>query len=413
MKTHDAYAAFRISAYRRYFSGNLIFILGLQMQKVAVGWEIYERTGSALSLGLVGLVQFLPQLAFVAVAGHITDVYNRKHVLMASVGLSAVAAAILAVNAATEGPILLVYSCLFLSGAARAFWMPSRSAFLPRIVPLSIFSNAVSWNTSGFEIASFAGPALGGFIIGYAGGVTSVYALNAFVVLCFMVLISRIAYKHERPAHSALTLQSLSAGARYIWKTKVVLSVMMLDMFGVLLGGATALMPIFATDILQVGAQGLGWLMAAPSVGAFSSALIQAHRGPLRRAGRTILVAVTCFGAATMIFGVSRHFPLSLAMLFALGVCDNISVVVRSTLIQTATPDDMRGRVSALNGLFVGTSNELGAFESGAVADLVGPVLSVVIGGAGTIVVALITAWLSPALRRYGPLGGHESARGS
>jgi MFS family permease len=413
MKTHDAYAAFRISAYRRYFSGNLIFILGLQMQKVAVGWEIYERTGSALNLGLVGLVQFIPQLAFVAVAGHITDVYNRKHVLMASVGLSAVAAAILAVNAAIEGPILLLYSCLFVSGAARAFWMPSRSAFLPRIVPLSIFSNAVSWNTSGFEIASFTGPAVGGFIIGYAGGVTSVYVLNALVIVGFMILISRIPYKHERPARSALTLQSLSAGARYIWNTKVVLSVMMLDMFGVLLGGATALMPIFARDILQVGARGLGWLMAAPSVGAFTSALIQAHRGPLRRAGRTILVAVACFGAATILFGVSRYFPLSLAMLFVLGVCDNISVVVRSTLIQTATPDDMRGRVSALNGLFVGTSNELGAFESGAVADLLGPVLSVVIGGAGTIVVALVTAWLSPALRRYGPLGGHESARGS
>ena len=288
MKTHDAYAAFRISAYRRYFSGNLVFILGLQMQKVAVGWEIYERTGSALNLGLVGLVQFIPQLAFVAVAGHITDVYNRKHVLMASVGLSAVAAAILAVNAATEGPILLLYSCLFLSGAARAFWMPSRSAFLPRIVPLSIFSNAVSWNTSGFEIASFTGPAVGGFIIGYAGGVTSVYVLNAFVIVGFMILISRIPYKHERPARSALTLQSLSAGARYIWNTKVVLSVMMLDMFGVLLGGATALMPIFARDILQVGARGLGWLMAAPSVGAFTSALIQAHRGPLQRAGRAV-----------------------------------------------------------------------------------------------------------------------------
>lgn len=406
LKTHDAYAAFRIPAYRRYFSGNVLFILGLQMQKVAVGWEIYERTGSALNLGFVGLVQFIPQLAFVAVAGHITDVYNRKHVLMASVGLNAVAATVLAVNAWTHGPILLLYACLFLTGTARAFWMPARSAFLPRIVPLSIFSNAVSWHSSGFEIASFTGPALGGFIIGYAGGVTSVYALNAAVIVCFIVLISQISYKHQRPLHGALTLHSLSAGAGFIWRTKVVLSVMMLDMFGVLLGGATALMPIYAKDILHVGARGLGWLLAAPSVGAFTSALTQAHRGPLQRAGRTILVAVTCFGIATILFGISRYFPLSLAMLFALGVCDNVSVVVRSTLIQTATPDDMRGRVSALNGLFVGTSNELGAFESGAVANLVGPVLSVVIGGAGTIAVALVTAWLSPDLRKYGRLGG-------
>ena len=406
--THDAYAAFRIPAYRRYFTGNLIFILGLQMLNVAVGWEMYERTGSALELGLVGLVQFIPQLALVAVAGHITDVYNRKHVLMAAISLTAAAALVLALNAALKGPIFVMYACLFATGTARAFWMPARSALLPRIVPLSIFSNAVSWNTSGFEISSFIGPAIGGFLIYYAG-VTAVYAVNAALITCFALLLSRIAYRHEPPAQSALTLGSLLAGARFIWKTKVVLSVMCLDMFAVLLGGATALMPIYAKDILHVGANGLGWLLAAPSAGAFTSALIQAHRGPLRRAGRTILLAVACFGAATVFFGLSTFFPLSLAMLFALGVCDNISVVVRSTLVQISTPDDMRGRVSALNGLFIGTSNELGAFESGAVANLLGPVASVVLGGVGTIAVAGITAWLSPSLRRYGRLGGHSS----
>jgi len=406
--THDAYAAFRIPAYRRYFTGNLIFILGLQMLNVAVGWEMYERTGSALELGLVGLVQFIPQLALVAVAGHITDVYNRKHVLMAAISLTAAAALVLALNAALKGPIFVMYACLFATGTARAFWMPARSALLPRIVPLSIFSNAVSWNTSGFEISSFIGPAIGGFLIYYAG-VTAVYAVNAALITCFALLLSRIAYRHEPPAQSALTLGSLLAGARFIWKTKVVLSVMCLDMFAVLLGGATALMPIYAKDILHVGANGLGWLLAAPSAGAFTSALIQAHRGPLRRAGRTILLAVACFGAATVFFGLSTFFPLSLAMLFALGVCDNISVVVRSTLVQISTPDDMRGRVSALNGLFIGTSNQLGAFESGAVANLLGPVTSVVLGGVGTIAVAGITAWLSPSLRRYGRLGGHPS----
>jgi len=403
---HDAYAAFRIPAYRRYFSGNLVFILGLQMLKVAVGWEMYERTGSALNLGLVGLVQFLPQLLLVGVAGHITDIHNRKHVLMAAVSLSATAALVLGINAAVKGPIFIMYACLFAAGTARAFWMPARSALLPRIVPLSIFSNAVSWNTSGFEISSFVGPAIGGFLIYYVG-VTAVYVFNAVLMVSFVLLLLRISYTHEPPARSALTLSSLLAGVRFIWKTKVVLSVMCLDMFGVLLGGATALMPIYAKDILHVGANGLGWLLAAPSAGAFSSALIQAHRGPLRRAGRTILLAVTCFGAATIVFGISTFFPLSLAMLFALGVCDNISVVVRSTLVQITTPDDMRGRVSALNSLFIGTSNELGAFESGAVANLVGPVASVVLGGIGTIVVAGITAWLSPSLRQYGRLGGH------
>jgi len=404
-ESHDAYAAFRIPAYRRYFIGNLVFILGLQMLKVAVGWEMYERTGSALNLGYVGLVQFLPQVALVAIAGHVTDAYNRKHILMAAVTLTAVAAAVLAINAALGGPLFVMYLCLFAAGTARAFWMPARSAFLPRIIPLSIFPNAVSWNTSGFEISSFIGPALGGLVIGYVGGVTVVYSINAVIIACFVFLLARISYKHEPQERKALTFRSLSAGLRFIGKTKVVLSVMMLDMFGVLLGGATALMPIFAKDILQVGARGLGWLLAAPSVGAFTSALIQAHTGPLRKAGRTILLAVTCYGAATIVFGLSSFFPLSLIALFVIGACDNISVVVRSTLVQTSTPDEMRGRVSALNGLFIGTSNELGAFESGAVANLLGPVASVVIGGVGTIAVATVTAWLSPSLRRYGRLG--------
>jgi MFS family permease len=405
---HDAYAAFRIPAYRHYFSGNLFFILGIQMLKLAVGWEIYERTGSALSLGFVGLVQFIPQLALVGIAGHITDSYNRKHVLMAAVSMTAAAAAVLALNAALNGPIFLMYACLFAAGTARAFWMPARSALLPRIVPLSIFSNAVSWNSSGFEITTFIGPAVGGFLIDYVG-VTVVYVVNGVLITCFVLLLSRISYKHEPPAQSALSLGSLLAGVRFIWKTKVLMSVMCLDMFGVLLGGATALMPIYAKDILHVGANGLGWLLAASSAGAFTSSLIQAHRGPLRRAGRTILLAVSLFGAATIVFGISKSFPLSLAMLFVLGVCDNISVVVRATLVQIATPDDMRGRVSALNGLFIGTSNELGAFESGAVASLFGPVASVVLGGIGTIAVAGITAWLSPSLRQYGRLGDPHS----
>jgi MFS family permease len=329
---------------------------------------------------------------------------------MGAVLLSAVAAIVLAVNAAMNGPILVIYACLLAAGTARAFWMPARSAFLPRIVPMSIFSNAVSWNTSGFEVASFIGPAIGGFLIGYAGGVMTVYTIDAIVMTAFVLLVSRIPYKHEAQPRGPLTLESLLAGAHFVWKTKTVLAVMMLDMFGVMLGGATALMPIYAKDILHVGASGLGWLLGAPSAGAITAAVTQAHRGPLQRAGRTILVAVTCFGAATIVFGISRSFLLSLAMLFVLGVCDNISVVVRSTLIQTSTPDEMRGRVSALNGLFIGTSNELGAFESGFVANLFGPVFSVVFGGAGTIVVAAITAWLSPGLRKYGRLGEREAS---
>ena len=229
-------------------------------------------------------------------------------------------------------------------------------------------------------------------------------AINAIGQVSFVALLAGLQYKYQQAPRQPLTLHSFSAGFQFVWKSKVVLSAMALDMFGVLLGGATAMMPIYAKDILKVGPRGLGWLMTAPSIGAFSMALFQAHRGPLRKAGRTLLFAVAGFGAVTIIFGISRNFWLSMAMLYLLGMCDNISVVVRSTLVQVLTPDYMRGRVSALNSLFIGTSNELGAFESGFVANFFGPVASVVSGGIGTLLIVLAMAWRSPELRRYGRL---------
>jgi MFS family permease len=405
MKQHDAYAVFRIPAYRRYFAGNMILILGWQMQKVAIGWEIYERTHSALYLGYAGLVQFAPQVLFMLFAGHVTDSFNRKLVFMAALAFNATAAIGLALNSTHNGSILFLYACLFLYGTSRSFIMPSRAAFLPGIVPLEIFSTAVSWNSSGFEISSMVGPAIGGLLIGKFQSPALVYAINAIGQLTFVLLLAGIPYKYLRGERQPLTLQSLSAGFRFVWKAKVILSAMTLDMFGVLLGGATAMMPIYAKDILRVGASGLGWLMSAPSVGAFSMALFQAHRGPLQKAGRTLLLAVTGFGIVTIVFGISQTFWLSMLMLFFLGSCDNISVVIRSTLVQVLTPDTMRGRVSALNSLFIGTSNELGAFESGFVANFFGPVISVVSGGIGTLLIVLGMTWLSPELRRYGRLG--------
>lgn len=282
--------------------------------------------------------------------------------------------------------------------------MPARAAFLPRIIPLPIFSNAVSWNSTGFELASMTGPAVGGLLIGFFRSATLVYVITALGAITFVIMLGNIPYKHESQERPPITLHALSVGFRFIWKSKAVLASMLLDMFGVLLGGATAMMPIYAKDILQVGPRGLGWLMAAPSIGACTMALLQAHRGPLRRAGRTLLFAVAGFGTVTIVFGISRTFWLSMAMLCLLGSCDNISVVVRSTLIQMLTPDDMRGRVSALNGLFIGTSNELGAFESGLVAGFLGPVVSVVSGGIGTLLVVAAIAWLFPQLRSYGRL---------
>jgi MFS family permease len=404
MKQHDPYAVWRLPAFRRYFTGNMTLILGWQMQKVAIGWEIYERTHSAMALGYAGLAQFVPQVLFMLVAGHVTDRHNRKHVLMAALAANALAAAGLALNAAAGGSIYVLYACLFAYGTARAFIMPSRAAFLPGIVPMDIFSTAVSWNSSGFEIASMAGPAIGGLLIGLFQSPTLVYTINAVGQVVFVTLLLGIAYKSSTGTRQPLTVQSFSAGFHFVWNQKVVLSAMALDMFGVLLGGATAMMPIYAKDILQVGPRGLGWLMTAPSIGAFSMALLQAHRGPLRKAGRTLLFAVAGFGAVTIIFGISRNFWLSMLMLCLLGSCDNISVVVRSTLVQILTPDDMRGRVSALNSLFIGTSNELGAFESGLVAHYFGPVVSVVSGGIGTLMIVLGMAWFSPELRRYGRL---------
>ena len=404
MKQHDAYAVWRLPAFRRYFTGNMILILGWQMQKVAIGWEIYERTHSAMALGYAGLAQFFPQVLFMLFAGHVTDIHNRKHVLMSALTCNAMAAIGLALNAALGGSIYVLYACLFAYGSSRAFIMPSRAAFLPGIIPLDIFSTAVSWNSSGFEISSMVGPAIGGLLIGFFQSPTLVYTINAVGQVMFVTLLAGITYKHSRGQREPLALKSFSAGYRFVRRQKVVLSAMALDMFGVLLGGATAMMPIYAKDILKVGPRGLGWLMTAPSIGAFSMALLQAHRGPLRRAGRTLLVAVAGFGTVTVVFGISRNFWLSMAMLCLLGSCDNISVVVRSTLVQVLTPDNMRGRVSALNSLFIGTSNELGAFESGLVANFFGPIVSVVSGGIGTLLVVLGMAWLSPELRRYGRL---------
>jgi MFS family permease len=323
---------------------------------------------------------------------------------MFAIGGNALAALVLALNSATSGSIIVLYGCLFALGTARAFTMPARGAFLPQIVPLEIFSNAASWNSSLFEIATMAGPAVGGLLIGMFRSATLNYAIAAMGAVTFFLLTGAIRYQHRSHNRPALTLDSVSAGFRYVWGKQVILSAIILDMFGVLLGGATALMPIYAKDILHVGPRGLGWLLAAPSIGAVSMALAQAHRGPARKAGRTLLFAVAGFGVVTVVFGISKSFWLSMLMLCVLGACDNVSVVIRNTLVQLLTPDEMRGRVSALNALFIGTSNELGAFESGVVAGFFGPIFSVVAGGIGTILVVLTVAGLFPQLRSFGRL---------
>lgn len=404
----DAYGALRLRDYRLFLVGHIVSVLGVQMQTVAVGWQLYEQTRSAWALGFVGLAQFSPMLCFALLAGQVADRYDRRKVLMGATLLAVAAAFGLALSAA-RGNVVLIYACLFLSGTARAFQGPARSALVPQLVPRALFTNAVSWNVSAFELASLTGPALGGWLIALLHGAQWVYVIGGLgSIWCFAFLAaltnkSYVAVGTETQRTSN-TWQSLLAGFDYLWSTKALFAAISLDMFAVLLGGAVALLPVYAKDILRVGPTGLGWMQAMPSFGAITMALLTAHLPPLRKAGRTLLWAVAGFGAATIVFGLSRNYWLSLTMLFLMGALDNISVVVRHVLVQMLTPDEMRGRVSAVNGMFINASNELGRFESGALAALTTPVISVVVGGIGTVLVVLATTLLSPALRQYGSL---------
>lgn len=402
---HDAYAALRLRDFRLFLIGSVAATIGMQMQTVAVGWEIYERTHSALALGWVGLVQVLPVIFLSLAAGHVADHHDRRGVMMLAEAVIALGSIGLACVSVWHGDIRLMYALLLVGGVSRAFLQPAKASFLPHIVPREHFSNAVTWNSGGFQLASVIGPALGGSLIGLCKSAAIVYVVDAAATFTFFVLLTLIARRPVAAATGGVTLRSLVAGVGFLRRSPVVLAAITLDMFAVLLGGATALLPIYAKDILCVGATGLGWMRASPAIGALLMAFILAHRPPLRKAGRALLWAVAGFGAATIVFGFSRSFWLSLIMLFLTGALDNISVVVRHTLVQLLTPDEMRGRVSAINSMFIGASNELGGFESGLVAALSTPTISVVAGGIGTLVVVAAVALMWPPMRRYGRLG--------
>jgi MFS family permease len=409
--THDPYAALRITEFRLYMQAAMFLTIGGQMQSVAVGWELYERTRSPMALGLIGLVQIVPVLLLALPAGHAADRYSRKHLLILSQGLMALSAAGLAVLSATRGAVPLIYGCLLLAGIAQAISRPARWSFLPQLVPGELLANAVTWNTSAWQTASVAGPALGGMFIALTRGAREVYLFTLACCAAVAVLVGAIRTRPAPRGVERVSFRSLLAGFDFVCRTELILAALTLDLFAVLLGGATALLPIFARDILQVGPTGLGWLRAAPSIGAVLMGLTLAHRPPLRRAGPTLLGAVAGFGAATIVFGLSRDFSLSFVMLLLTGALDNISVVVRGTLVQALTPDAMRGRVSAVNSIFIGSSNELGGFESGVTAQLFGPVVSVVAGGIGTILVVLAVALRWPRVRRLGALSEATAAQ--
>jgi len=374
------------------------------MLTVGVGWELYERTHSALALGLVGLTNIVPMFLFTLPAGHLADHLNRKRIIVAMTGLMMIASLGLTLASALQAPTAWIYACLFVAASARTFVWPASSSFLPQLVSRRIFPRAVAWSTGSFQLSSVAGPAAGGAVIALTHHAASVYAVNAFAALICLLLVSLVHYHRAATKWEPMTLASLIAGFRFVFATRVIFGVITLDLFAVLLGGAAALLPVYAKDILRVGPSGLGLLQSALPVGSLVSALVLAHRPPLEKAGRALLWSVAVFGLATVGFGLSRAFALSFLMLFICGLADNVSVVIRHTVVQLLTPDEKRGRVSAVNSLFIGTSNELGGFESGLVAHWLGPVFSVVSGGIGTILVVLLVAAIWPEIRRYGRL---------
>jgi MFS family permease len=396
---HDPYAALRSRDFRLLLIGRFITSFGNEMLSFAIGWELWLRTRSAFALGMVGLVQVIPVILLSLPGGHVADRYNRRRIIVITQAVFALGSVGLALLSYFQGPLVLIYLCLLGFGIARAFNDPASSTLIPETVPSELFASAATWNSSTWQTAAITGPAVAGLIAGFLNNVTIIYVFDAVATLVFIVLITMIQGKQLPLSEKSDTMESLKEGFRFMRDTKVILAAITLDMFAVLFGGAVALLPIYATDVLKVGPQGLGIMRAAPSIGALTMAFMLTHLPPFKQAGKTLLWAVAGFGVATIVFGLSKFFWLSVSMLALLGALDNISVVIRSTLLLTRTPNEMRGRVSSVNSIFISISNELGAFESGMVAALVGPLLTVVGGGIGTLIVVLIVARVWPEMR--------------
>ena len=412
----DAYAVLRNRDLRIYLTGRLIALIGQQMFAMALGWELYDRTGSALALGFVGLTQVIPMIVCTLPAGHFADLYNRKRIIVLMTMILAIVNLALAGISAARAPVLLIYLCLIVTGTAKTFLWAASASFLPQLVERKDLSRAVTWSSTTFQIGSITGPAVGGIVLHFTHHAGWIYALNALSAVICSLLVNRVRLHQVAIIAEKFSLKTLLTGFSFVFTNRIILGIITLDMFAVLLGGATALLPVYAKEILHVGPYGLGLLQAALPIGAIGCAFVLAHRPPLQKAGHSLLWAVAVFGLATIAFGYSRWFWFSFLMLVVCGSADNVSVVVRHTLVQLLTPNEKRGRVSAVNNLFIGTSNELGEVESGTVAHWFGPVvghtiasgamISVVSGGVGTIVVVLVVAWLWPEIRKYGRLDG-------
>lgn len=397
---HAGLAAFRHVDFLLYQVERFSIVAALEMQSVAVGWQVYEITRRPLDLGYVGLAQFLPNVFLFLLAGHAADRFDRKKVLLiCNLAFAACSALLIEIAHAGIRDVRTIYGVLVLLGVARAFNSPAGRALLPALVPIEVFPNAVAWNSTAYQTAAILGPAIGGLLYALFGGPAGVYATSVVACLIATLALARV---HVRPVErekEEVSMRTVLAGLHYIWTHKIILGSISLDLFAVLLGGAVALLPVYAREILHTGPWGLGLLRAAPGTGAALMAILLAYKPLRKRVGKVMLFCVAGFGVFTIVFGVSHSLVLSLISLLLVGACDMVSVVIRGTLVQIATPDSVRGRVNAVDMIFIGASNELGEFESGVTAHWFGAVAAVILGGVGTLVVVGLWAWMFPELR--------------
>jgi MFS family permease len=404
---HDPYASLRNSNFRRLIASYFAATVAREAQIVVVGWQAFEMTRDPLTLGMVGLAEALPLIAASLYAGHVADRAARRTIALAgtfAMFLSAIALLIFTTTGMiAHGRVWPIYLVIFLSGIARSFTRPAVTALSAEVIERELYPNAVAWRSSSWQLAAVLGPAAGGLIYGF-GGATAAYTCVSILMAASLAAIWMITHRTAPalPAEAMAEMpigESVRLGLRFLMEQPVILAAMSLDLFSVLFGGATALLPVFAR-LLHTGPQGLGVLRAAPAIGSLVTGMIVTHRPPMKRAGAALFASVALFGVTMILFAISRNFMLSFALLTISGMADNVSVIIRSTLIQTMTPDHLLGRVSAVNQIFIGSSNEIGAFESGVAARLMGVVPSVIFGGTMTLIVVAVTMWWSPALRK-------------
>jgi len=407
-KIQEAFAVLGLPGFRFFLLYRFFITCATLMQSVVIGWHLYSLTHNVMVLGFVGLTEVIPQVSIALIAGHFVDRWDRKKIILYASSLLLLGSALLVVYClpAVDGyrrfGVLPVFVTVFFTGLTRGILLPAHTALLGQIVPRMLYANASTWNSANWQVAAVTGPAIGGLLYGLLGIVPAYGAVFLFYLMAWLMIAGIVSPGPPMPdeQQGEAMMESIRQGIRFVWNNPVLLGAMTLDMFGVLFGGAVAMLPAFASDVLHTGPQGLGWLRAAPAIGAILMSVVLAFFPPVRKTGFLLLICVAGFGLSMIAFALSRHYALSFFCLLMSGVFDNVSVVIRGTLVQLFTPDAMKGRVAAVNSIFIGSSNELGAFESGLAARWMGLVPSVIFGGMITLLVVVAVSKIFPALRR-------------